>query len=105
MSIRESTSSRRTPRPCATWTYSGSSRILEGLMKIALDAVGGDFDPKEVVTGGVGAHRELGVEGVCVGPKAGGGRGRGARGGGRRGVVADGGGTRARDGRPGAGRG
>ncbi|TMG36114.1 MAG: phosphate acyltransferase PlsX [Chloroflexi bacterium] len=39
-------------------------------MKIALDAVGGDFAPKEVVTGGVRAHRELGVEVVFVGPKA-----------------------------------
>ena len=39
-------------------------------MKIALDAVGGDFAPQEVVAGGVRAHRELGVEVVFVGPKA-----------------------------------
>ncbi|HEV2014451.1 MAG TPA: phosphate acyltransferase PlsX [Candidatus Dormibacteraeota bacterium] len=36
-------------------------------MKIALDAMGGDFAPQQVVAGGVQAHRELGVEVVFVG--------------------------------------
>src|SRR5256886_13096666 len=54
--------------PCATWT---SSRPLPGrsLMKIALDAMGGDFAPEQVVAGGVEAHRELGVEVIFVGIK------------------------------------
>ena len=38
-------------------------------MKIALDAMGGDFAPAQVVAGGVQAHRELGVEVVFVGVK------------------------------------
>lgn len=38
-------------------------------MKIALDAMGGDFAPQQVVAGGVQAHRELGVEVVFVGIK------------------------------------
>ncbi len=38
-------------------------------MKIALDAVGGDFAPEQVVAGGVRAHRELGVDVVFVGPR------------------------------------
>ena len=38
-------------------------------MKIALDAMGGDFAPVQVVAGGVRAHRGLGVEVVFVGPK------------------------------------
>jgi glycerol-3-phosphate acyltransferase PlsX len=38
-------------------------------MKIALDAMGGDFAPEEVVAGGVQAHRELGVEVIFVGIK------------------------------------
>ena len=38
-------------------------------MKIALDAMGGDFAPEQVVAGGVQAHRELGVEVVFVGQK------------------------------------
>lgn len=38
-------------------------------MKIALDAMGGDFAPEQVVEGGVRAHRELGVEVVFVGVK------------------------------------
>ncbi|TMD88490.1 MAG: phosphate acyltransferase PlsX [Chloroflexi bacterium] len=38
-------------------------------MKIALDAMGGDFAPEQVVAGGVEAHRELGVEVVFVGIK------------------------------------
>ncbi len=36
-------------------------------MKIALDAMGGDFAPDQVVAGGVQAHRELGVEVIFVG--------------------------------------
>jgi phosphate acyltransferase len=36
-------------------------------MKIALDAMGGDFAPQQVVAGGVQAHRELAVEVVFVG--------------------------------------
>src|SRR3984893_13873377 len=39
-------------------------------MKIALDAMGGDFAPDQVVAGGVQAHRELGVEVIFVGVKA-----------------------------------
>jgi glycerol-3-phosphate acyltransferase PlsX len=39
-------------------------------MKIALDAMGGDFAPEQVVAGGVEAHRRLGAEVVFVGPKA-----------------------------------
>jgi phosphate acyltransferase len=39
-------------------------------MKIALDAVGGDHAPGEIVAGGVEAHRTLGVEIVFLGPKA-----------------------------------
>ena len=38
-------------------------------MKIALDAMGGDFAPDQVVAGGVQAHRELGVEVIFVGAK------------------------------------
>ena len=38
-------------------------------MKIALDAMGGDFAPDQVVAGGVQAHRELGVEVIFVGQK------------------------------------
>jgi phosphate acyltransferase len=38
-------------------------------MKIALDAMGGDFAPEQVVAGGVQAHRELGVEVIFVGQK------------------------------------
>src|SRR2546425_12975289 len=38
-------------------------------MKIALDAMGGDFAPDQVVAGGVQAHRELGVEVIFVGIK------------------------------------
>src|SRR3981081_512228 len=38
-------------------------------MKIALDAMGGDFAPEQVVAGGIQAHRELGVEGIFVGVK------------------------------------
>ncbi len=38
-------------------------------MKIALDAMGGDFAPEQVVAGGVEAHRELGVEVIFVGIK------------------------------------
>ncbi len=40
-------------------------------MKIALDAVGGDFAPDQVVSGGLEAHRKLGLEVVFVGPKDG----------------------------------
>jgi glycerol-3-phosphate acyltransferase PlsX len=39
-------------------------------VKIALDAMGGDFAPEQVVAGGVDAHRELGIEVVFVGQKA-----------------------------------
>jgi phosphate acyltransferase len=38
-------------------------------MKIALDAMGGDFAPDQVVAGGVQAHRELGIEVIFVGQK------------------------------------
>ena len=38
-------------------------------MKIALDAMGGDFAPEQVVAGGVQAHRRLGVEVIFVGVK------------------------------------
>ena len=38
-------------------------------MKIALDAMGGDFAPEQVVAGGIQAHRELGVEVIFVGVK------------------------------------
>jgi phosphate acyltransferase len=38
-------------------------------MKIALDAMGGDFAPEQVVAGGVKAHRDLGVEVIFVGVK------------------------------------
>ena len=38
-------------------------------MKIALDAMGGDFAPEQVVEGGLQAHRELGVEVIFVGLK------------------------------------
>ena len=38
-------------------------------MKIALDAMGGDFAPEQVVEGGIQAHRELGVEVIFVGLK------------------------------------
>src|ERR1700694_4119244 len=38
-------------------------------MKIALDAMGGDFAPEQVVAGGVEAHRERGVEAIFVGVK------------------------------------
>lgn len=38
-------------------------------MKIALDAMGGDFAPDQVVAGGLQAHRELGVDVIFVGVK------------------------------------
>jgi glycerol-3-phosphate acyltransferase PlsX len=38
-------------------------------MKIALDAMGGDFAPEQIVAGGVQAHRDLGVEVIFVGVK------------------------------------
>jgi glycerol-3-phosphate acyltransferase PlsX len=38
-------------------------------MKIALDAMGGDFAPDQVIAGGVQAHRELGIEVIFVGQK------------------------------------
>ena len=38
-------------------------------MKIALDAVGGDYAPDQVVRGGLEAERALGVEVIFVGPK------------------------------------
>src|SRR6202140_5054800 len=38
-------------------------------MKIALDAMGGDFAPEQVVAGGVQAHRDLGGEVIFVGGK------------------------------------
>jgi glycerol-3-phosphate acyltransferase PlsX len=38
-------------------------------MKIALDAMGGDFAPEQVVAGGVQAHRRLGLEVIFVGVK------------------------------------
>ena len=38
-------------------------------LKIALDAVGGDHAPAQVVSGGVEAHRTLGVDIVFMGPK------------------------------------
>jgi len=38
-------------------------------MKIALDAMGGDFAPEQIVAGGVRAHRELGVDVIFVGQK------------------------------------
>ena len=38
-------------------------------MKIALDAMGGDFAPDQVVAGGVEAHRELKVDVIFVGKK------------------------------------
>src|SRR5438552_3313638 len=38
-------------------------------MKIALDAMGGDFAPEQIVAGGVQAHRELGVDVIFVGVK------------------------------------
>jgi len=38
-------------------------------VKIALDAMGGDFAPEQIVAGGVQAHRELGVEVIFVGVK------------------------------------
>src|SRR5438132_5680082 len=66
-SIPASDSSRRTPRPCATWTSSRSQPRVP--MKIALDAMGGDFAPDQVVAGGVQAHREFGVEVIFVGQK------------------------------------
>ena len=39
-------------------------------MKIALDAMGGDFGPAVVVEGAVVAAREFGVSSVLVGDKA-----------------------------------
>jgi glycerol-3-phosphate acyltransferase PlsX len=38
-------------------------------VKIALDAMGGDFAPEQVVAGGVEAHRELKVDVIFVGKK------------------------------------
>src|SRR5437016_11806479 len=38
-------------------------------MKIALDAMGGDFAPEQIVAGGVQAHRELGLDVIFVGVK------------------------------------
>ena len=39
-------------------------------MKIAIDAMGGDYAPKEVVLGSVAACRELGAEVILVGDEA-----------------------------------
>src|SRR5207245_7589632 len=70
-SIPASTSSRPTPRPSATSTFSGL--MAKGpeprTLKIALDAVGGDHAPSQIVAGGVEAHRKLGVEIVFLGPQ------------------------------------
>ena len=39
-------------------------------VRIAVDAMGGDFAPAEIVSGAIQAARELGVEIILVGPKA-----------------------------------
>jgi glycerol-3-phosphate acyltransferase PlsX len=38
-------------------------------LKIALDAMGGDFAPEQIVRGGVQAHRDFGVDVIFVGQK------------------------------------
>lgn len=43
---------------------------MEESIKIAVDAMGGDFAPSEIVTGSVQAARELGVDIILVGVKA-----------------------------------
>jgi glycerol-3-phosphate acyltransferase PlsX len=40
------------------------------MLRIAVDAMGGDYAPGEVVKGAVQAARELAVEIVLVGPRA-----------------------------------
>jgi len=40
------------------------------MLRIAVDAMGGDYAPEEVVKGAVQAARELAVEIILVGPKA-----------------------------------
>ncbi len=46
------------------------TRTKEARLRVALDAMGGDHAPRELVTGAVAAARELGVEVVLVGPAA-----------------------------------
>ncbi len=41
-----------------------------GLMRVAIDAMGGDHAPHEIVAGAVSAARELGIEVILVGPTA-----------------------------------
>lgn len=38
------------------------------MMRVAVDAMGGDYAPQEIVAGAIGAARELGVEVILVGP-------------------------------------
>ena len=56
---------RRVPSPIRLG--GGSRRIL---VKVALDAMGGDYAPEEAVKGALQASRELGVEVVLVGDRA-----------------------------------
>ena len=46
------------------------TRTEEARLRVALDAMGGDHAPRELVTGAVAAARDLGVEVVLVGPAA-----------------------------------
>src|SRR5207237_92654 len=49
--------------------YLVASLAGQSAMKIALDAMGGDFAPEQIVAGGVQAHRELGLDVIFVGVK------------------------------------
>ncbi len=40
------------------------------MIRVAVDAMGGDYAPAETVAGGVQAARELGIEIILVGPLA-----------------------------------
>jgi len=48
----------------------GESGNTGKMMRVAVDAMGGDFAPGEVVSGAVQAARDLGVEIILVGPEA-----------------------------------
>src|SRR2546428_9040425 len=54
----------------STFSLSNCPTPAGGAVKIAVDAMGGDHAPDVVVAGAVTAVRDLGAEGVLVGPQA-----------------------------------
>src|SRR2546430_11844569 len=54
----------------STFHLSNCSTPAGGVVRIAVDAMGGDHAPDVVVAGAVTAVRDLGAGGVLVGPQA-----------------------------------